>query len=119
MGYRSDVVLSVRNDMLKESINKIDDNSLKQRVVKLFQEADYHEKKDGWSYYRWNWIKWYKSTFWEIAWLACEINMWEQEHFRFVRLGEDFTDIEDEGLGENDPFEVSISLDVVSSLDNW
>ena len=45
--------------------------------------------------------------------------MWEQEHFRFVRLGEDFTDIEDEGLGENDPFEVSISLDVVSSLDNW
>jgi len=100
MGYRSDVGLAITATALTELIEG--DSDLSDKVKKCLSDADDHIKsEDGNHLFVWNDIKWY--PFDDVVALERRLRSIGEGSFRFIRLGEDSSDVEESGCWyEND-----------------
>ena len=101
MGYRSEVLLIVGKEAMPLFLTVLA-TSPKTREL-CFSHRDHFEKnygEEGSMLFTWNWLKWYDS-YDCVAGIQrfmadCEENDME-DHYRFVRVGEDTTDSEEHG----------------------
>jgi hypothetical protein len=108
MGYRSEVVLAVGAELMPRFLNVMAQEPGARQLVFLdnsFLKENYDGK--GTLLVSWSDVKWYKETYSEVRAIQkfvedCEMDDMEEiqhtdEHFRFVRLGEDSDDVEEKG----------------------
>ena len=116
MGYRSEVVLAVSKKMMPHflgHLSQCDDAAYKFVFMETDQKIEDYDG-DGTTMFLWEDIKWYDS-FPEVRAITDFVSMstdylsgickdveefqrgGECEHFRFVRMGEGYDDIEEEG----------------------
>lgn len=115
MGYRSDVGLAVKEDLLQEALCLLtDEKGIDMREIindRLFKLADVHEVLDGWALYVWEGWKWYTDVeeYSEVVWLDKVLREWMEQdkgdQFTFVRIGEEDDDVDEWG-NRNDPFDL-------------
>ena len=112
MGYRSQVVLAVSKELMPHFLAVTAKNpEARELVFGDNDELDQDYQDEGHFFVRWDGIKWYDS-FEEIAAIqkfveeadsdAFELNEDEgdsSENFRFVRIGEDSSDVHCNGYG--------------------
>lgn len=111
MGYYSEtafVLTAEAAEAVREAIsNQILDTALK--TEKFLQEAETHSI-DGQSraeLFHWNAVKWY-SEFEEIGCIERILRDLESSEYLFIRIGEDYSDIETKGTYWDNPFGVDI-----------
>ena len=116
MGYMSEVALSIKHDVLKNALAKLDKKNpkLAKEVRNVFVGADHFETKEEWSLYVWEYCKWHddgcerKDLHWIRRFMEDQedkADIIDDLPFRFVRLGESFMD--NEVLGTSvEPFRV-------------
>lgn len=111
MGYYSEtafVLTAEAAEAVREAIsNQILDTALK--TEKFLQEAETHSI-DGQSrseLFHWNAVKWY-SEFEEIGCIERILQDLESSEYLFIRIGEDYSDIETKGTYWDNPFGVDI-----------
>ena len=124
MGYRSDVGLvlnrhgvTVLNNRLKAADLS---RSEKDDIRDLLRMADEHHKdaNSGSEVWKWNCIKWYDSElyfFKEIKFIADTIKTLSEEDYRFIRIGEDYADVEVLGSYWDNPFGLDIERTLIIS----
>jgi hypothetical protein len=108
MGYRSEVVLTVHKELMPHFLSVLAKEPASRTLV--FKESDsLHEDYDGEGSFLVSWsdIKWYRDSFPEIRAIQRFVDDCDGDDiegvddpwdlFRFVRLGEDFEDIEEKG----------------------
>lgn len=115
MGYRSDVGLAVKEELLEEALRALaEEKGQEMREIvseRLFKQADVHEVLDGWALYVWVGWKWYTDVeeYFEVVWLDKVLRGWlEQDkgdQFTYVRIGEYCDDVDEWG-GRDDPFDL-------------
>tara|TARA_Y100000310_G_scaffold298509_1_gene332505 strand:+ start:55 stop:426 length:372 start_codon:yes stop_codon:yes gene_type:complete len=114
MGYRSEVVLAVSEEVIPALMCLFAKKPEVQKLCTVESELD-TDYQDGWLM-RWDWIKWYESDT-VINDLANFIDCLEADdlsdygldvdedwyyRFKFVRIGEDADDVESKGAGFDD-----------------
>ena len=92
MGYRSDVVIVVKNQHLSDDSVIYHENLMKPENVTV--EGD-------WSLIHFNWIKWYEA-YPEVATVMDWLNNLPPEDYYFYRVGEESGDIEYQGTATDD-----------------
>lgn len=118
MGYYSEVGLA----LTANGINKLRtqlavhemDNNVRQEVNSLLDYADKHlidpvSKAEAW---QWNSIKWYSGDpehFAEIYFIEDFLRNLDEPDFRFIRIGEDYDDIEVMGDFTENPFDLELA----------
>lgn len=93
MGYRSEVAIVMTDehyDEFMELADKIEDAELKKNVHDLLDCAEIKKVFNEYTVLYWDWIKWYDSTYPEVAWV--ENNLIAP--YGKVRIGEESGDIE-------------------------
>ena len=104
MGYRSEVVLAVNKEIMPEFLAYLATTEEARNLV--YSHADHLDQdyeQGGHLLVSWSGIKWYES-YPEIAVIekfTCELDADTDkgEMFRFIRVGEDYEDIEQRGYG--------------------
>ena len=104
MGYRSEVVLAVNKEIIPEFLAYLATNE--EARILVYSHADHMDQdyeQGGHLLVSWSGIKWYES-YPEIAVIekfTCELDADTDkgEMFRFIRVGEDYEDIEQRGYG--------------------
>ena len=113
MGYRSEVVLAVSEKMMPHflgHLSQCDDAAYKFVFMEADQKIEDYDG-EGTTVFSWSGIKWYEDHFPEVkaitdfvtmntnylSGISEDFNDSVDEHFRFVRLGEDNDDVEEEG----------------------
>ena len=104
MGYRSEVVLAVDKEIMPEFLAHLATNDEAKTMVfadHCHLDQDYCD--EGHLLVTWNSIKWYES-YPEVNVIEKFISEMEEaadksEMFRFVRIGEDYDDVENRGYG--------------------
>ena len=104
MGYRSEVVLAVDKKLMPEFLAHLATNDEAKTMVfadHCHLDQDYCD--EGHLLVTWNSIKWYES-YPEVNVIEKFISEMEEaadksEMFKFVRIGEDYDDVEDRGYG--------------------
>tara|TARA_Y100000310_G_scaffold338056_1_gene426702 strand:+ start:463 stop:837 length:375 start_codon:yes stop_codon:yes gene_type:complete len=115
MGYRSEVVFAVSKEVVPALMCLFAKKPEVQKLCTVDSELD-TDYQDGWLM-RWDWIKWYESDT-VINDLANFIEALESDdlsdygldddadgwyhHFKFIRIGEEYEDIESKGWGFDD-----------------
>ena len=115
MGYRSEVVLAVSKEVIPALMCLFAKKPEVQKLCTANSELD-TDYKDGWLM-RWDYIKWYESDT-VINDLASFIEALESDdlsdyglgddtdgwyhRFKFIRIGEDYDDVESKGSGFDD-----------------
>ena len=115
MGYRSEVVFAVSEEVIPALMCLFAKKPEVQKLCTVESELD-TDYQDGWLM-RWDWIKWYESDT-VINDLANFIEALESDdlsdygldddadgwyhHFKFIRIGEEYEDIESKGWGFDD-----------------
>ena len=107
MGYRSEVVLAVNKEIMPEFLAYLATNDDAKRLV--FSEADHLDQDyqgEGHLLVSWSDIKWYEGypdidTFENFMNECGEMvdNKDKEDMFKFIRIGEDYADIEERGYG--------------------
>lgn len=105
MGYRSDVVLAMKNEALKRFINESDVN----HSVELLSCYDNKAEKEGWTLFHWNCVKWYEDyqDIANIMSFLATLNEEDSIDYEFHRSGEDGSDYEYRNSGES-PFNINL-----------
>ena len=94
MGYRSEVVLKL-NKPASSALSAF--ASMSEDIKTLLSDADTATKDDENGHvYFWSWIKWYDS-YKEVDLIEEFLNVLPYESYGFIRLGEDYEDIEQRG----------------------
>ncbi len=108
MGYRSEVYLGIDSEIVEELLTFV---GINQKVYQLlFEHSEYAEKtKKGGIHFRWDWVKWYPE-YPEIAKLN-EFLTKHDEQVKFLRVGESYDDIVEEGESEQFYFEVQRTVE--------
>lgn len=114
MGYRSDVVLVLARRGVNELQKALAQPELDQETWKetksLLANAETHlrDPESGSELWHWKNLKWY-TDYPEVAFLenflAAKIR---EEDFQFIRIGEDWDDLETLGLWFEDPFDLRL-----------
>ena len=104
MGYRSDVVLAVNKEIMPEFLAYLATNDEAKRLVFSDHcELNQDYEVEGHLLVTWSGIKWYDGypDVDVIEKFTCELDedTDKSEMFRFVRVGEDYADIEQRGYG--------------------
>ena len=115
MGYRSEVILAVGPEVMPQFMVTMAKSPEARKMC--FAEADTMIKDysdiEGAFLFRWDHVKWY-DTYKEVAALEEFMNDCDTEdmedHYRFVRTGEDMDDNDTRGYGFNDIY-ISRSID--------
>ena len=104
MGYRSEVVLAVNKEIMPEFLAYLATSDEAGRLV--FSDHDHLDQdyeEGGHLLVNWTSIKWYESypEVNVIEKFTCEMEQEEDksEMFRFIRVGEEYEDIEQRGYG--------------------
>ena len=119
MGYYSDVTLILRADAAAKLQKAIADGSEDATEAKAFIDgADYCRRAaDGAVMYQWANVKWY-SDFPEIGFIERFMQGMSAKGYYFIRIGEDYDDIEVSGAFDAEPFGVSLVRQVsVATVD--
>ena len=118
MGYRSDVALVLSRkgtEKLNATLNdsKISDNT-RSSLSRLLDNADdkHEDISTGAKIWYWEWIKWYPE-YSDISILEELMSELADEEFRFIRIGEEMTDIEENGSYYNNPFGLDLTIGIV------
>ena len=104
MGYRSEVVLAVDKKLMPEFLAHLATSDEAKTMV--FADHDHLDQDycdEGHLLVTWNGIKWYES-YPEVNVIEKFISEMDEdedksEMFKFVRIGEDYDDVEDRGYG--------------------
>ena len=113
MGYRSEVVLAVSEKMMPHflgHLSQCDESAYKFVFMEADQKIEDYDG-EGTTVFSWSAIKWHEDQFPEVKAITDFVTMNTNylsgisedfddkydEHFRFVRLGEDNDDVEEEG----------------------
>lgn len=98
MGYRSEVAMSFSDDAF-DCLNCMLENESKETIADvlhlLYSENDYEGESETTFHY--NWIKWYGS-FPAVAFIEKALSYYRMVdyEYKFIRLGEEFGDVEEE-----------------------
>lgn len=113
MGYRSEVVLSLNKKGVKKLKNTLArerlDPDARHEIDCLLAQPTTHlvDEKTGAELWHWQALKWY-SEYPEVAFFEKFTGKKAgEENFRFMRIGEDYDDIEDYGSFD-DPFQLRL-----------
>ena len=109
MGYYSDVTLILRADAAAKLQKAIADGSEDATEAKAFIDgADYCRRAaDGAVMYQWANVKWY-SDFPEIGFIERVLQGVSARSYFFIRIGENYDDMEFSGAYETEPFGISL-----------
>lgn len=116
MGYYSEAVLAFTAKGAETMRSMIDEQQLGMalRTRNFLEEANTHsiDSKSFAEFFHWDSVKWYQ-MFEEIACINSVMEELDDEDFLFIRIGEDFEDIEILGRYWENPF----NLDVVRTVE--
>lgn len=121
MGYRSDVALALTKAGVETLNRKLDEDALnrvkKQHVKELISHAQKHfiDESGDESWY-WEQIKWYtdwKDDYPEIHFIDSLLRELNEDEFYFIRIGEDYDDVEIRGLWLDNPFEITLCREII------
>ncbi len=116
MGYYSEAVLVFTAKGTETMRSMIDEQQLGMalRTRNFLEEANMHsiDSKSRAEFFHWDSVKWYQ-MFEEIACINSVMEELDDEDFLFIRIGEDFEDIEIQGRYWDNPF----NLDVVRTVE--
>ena len=113
MGYYSKVALVLNRHgvaVLNTSLNNADTSETVQKEVHyLLQCADCHcsDPHTGSELWYWDWLKWYQS-FVEIEFIESLLENMAQKNYSFIRMGEDYDDLEMRGNFFDNPFHLEV-----------
>lgn len=103
MGYRSDVGLAITNQGLTELIEE--DINLTNLIKDGLSDVDEHLQSDDCNHlFVWTSIKW-DDSFADVAAIQKRLREIDSSCFRFIRIGENISDIEEAGTWYNNDFE--------------
>lgn len=77
----------------------------------LLNDADQKYETDNAVLFCWHWVKWYTESDDEIAAIMDALRCLDEEDYRYVRVGEELGDFENEGYFEGPPY-VSVVCDI-------
>lgn len=105
MGYRSQVILAIKDEHLKKFINETCDVNTS---AELFCDVDNRNQKNGWTLFHWSHVKWYED-YEEVKMITKFLQSLDEEEpgFEFHRLGEEPDDYEYTNSGES-PFYINL-----------
>lgn len=115
MGYYSEVALVFTAKGAETMRSMIDEQQLGMalRTRNFLEEAMYAvDSESRAEFFHWNSVKWYQ-MFEEIACINSVMEELDDEDFLFIRIGEDFEDLEIQGRYWDNPF----NLDVVRTVE--
>lgn len=99
MGYRSDVYLAVKDETVDQAGKEIQE---------FLQTADETARRDGYKVYVFTSVKWYVGFYAEVTlcdnWLRQlddSTDQYDEAPYYFVRIGEEYEDIETRGSYED------------------
>lgn len=102
MGYRSDVIVAMKQEKFKELLKTVDDNL----ALDIFEGSDTREKKE-WILLSFHDVKWY-DEYKDVKAIMDFINNMDDDDFEYHRLGEEPTDYEVLG-GYCSPFNICMN----------
>jgi len=108
MGYRSEVYLGIDSEIVEQLLTFV---GINQNVYTLlFEHSEYAKKtKKGGIHFHWEFIKWYPQ-YQQVAQLT-EFLQEHEEQMKFLRIGESYDDVEEEGGSEQFYFEVNRTVE--------
>ena len=117
MGYRSDVGLVLSKHGVSVLQNHLRDTDLsetvKEDVRNLLTHADAHFRDETTGSEAWMWesIKWYETEshyFQDVRFVADTIRELPEDEYYFIRIGEDYEDVDVQGGFWDNPFGMSL-----------
>lgn len=119
MGYYSDVVLVLNPKGLAKLRKRLADpekpEKIRQSATDFFKYADQHltnKKAEAWF---WDGVKWYSNDpeySPEVYFIEDFLLELKENEYRFLRIGEDYDDVEVKGYFLDDPFGVNLSRQI-------
>jgi hypothetical protein len=108
MGYLSEVAIVIDKSVHDEFLKYLTAKVLEKGDTEFnpFSVLDSAEKREteGAILFYWRWIKWYSETDAEIAAIMDALRRLDEEYYRYVRIGQELGDFEDEGYFEGPPY---------------
>ncbi len=125
MGYYSEIGLCLNNTAHEKMLAELkkQDETIQAEVQELLNSAEKYQANDSEeqesTLYHWSWIKWY-SQFPEVKFMENFIAALTDDdddplQYRFVRIGEEYEDIEVHGSYYENPFEMDAGRGVYIS----
>lgn len=116
MGYRSEIALCLSDKAvreLKKRLAALGGTEEEADIRSLFTGSDVHhtDQETGDSLWVWSWVKWY-DEFPEVRFVRSLLADMDEEDFLFVRVGEEYADLEHQGLMWDNAFDVNILREI-------
>lgn len=114
MGYRSDVALALSRDGVKNleaALSELGTEATVKEVRDLLAHPDRHlsDPESGAELWYWGDLKWY-ADYPDVAFIESFLaSGTDEDNFRFIRIGEDYDDLEVAGLFLDDPFDLYVT----------
>ena len=117
MGYRSDIVIvtKIENKELVKLLQEDEENTDEQY---FFSMEDYNGKKMECFFTRYEYVKWYDSFPSVNKIRSAMDNIEDGDSFGFIRVGEDYDDVESLGMPYDFNIQLSRTIDVNFSYNN-
>ena len=111
MGYRSDVAIAMTKKAAELLKTKLAEATPDQRY--LLDNPDLYEvdSKTEEALWRWHYVKWYEE-FAEVAFIDNVLKELSDDDYLFIRLGENYDDIELRGDFWGNVFELGVSTSI-------
>ena len=90
MGYRSDVAIGLKKEFVKDF-----EVIIKEDIERNWVQVEEHA---GFNLYLWEDVKWYTGCFPVVNAVMDSLHDLDDEDYGYVRIGEEFSDIEVEGF---------------------
>lgn len=102
MGYRSEVILTMKDEKFAELVKSMDD-----RVAANFFEGTEPKKRENWTLVHFSDVKWY-DNFPEVKAVEDFVSTLDEEDYAYHILGEDNDDYTHRGTWDT-PFEIRMT----------
>ena len=108
MGYRSDVAIALSKEAAALLKARLEAATPDERY--LLDNADLHDtdEESGDELWRWHYVKWYEE-FAEVAFIDNVLKELSDDDYLFIRLGENYDDVEIRGDFWGNVFELGVS----------
>ncbi|MDR0872004.1 MAG: hypothetical protein LBN27_00860 [Prevotellaceae bacterium] len=117
MGYRNDIALCVSGNVKNAFFDEIYNSKMPMatwaEIQLLFATSDQyqHDMETGSAYWLWNRIKW-NPKFPDIEAIENFLSKQNMMDYLFIRLGEEYDDIEIKGFFWNNPFKIQPNVSI-------